>query len=240
MVELLLLDAGNPRSLRFQLDALAHDLGQPAGGRRSDGRRAVAADARPPWPTGSAARRRLDAGPAGTGRRRVRRSPSSSSTPSTGCPDLARSINLEYIAQVIARSAARPARATSAGRRRGVGPRARHALRRHPPAPATTTTPTWCSPTTAPTCCPAPRRASRSTSAHVARRPATRRPLGHDRSRRQHRHLLLPRAAPPPPGHDRQLRGRARRRRTHARRAGRGARRAAVEAASRGTRPPPA
>ena len=44
VVGLLLLDAGNPRSLRFQLDALAHDLGhlpeggrsgRPAGGRRS-------------------------------------------------------------------------------------------------------------------------------------------------------------------------------------------------------------
>ena len=43
VVGLLLLDAGNPRSLRFQLDALAHDLGHLPEGGRSDARRAVAA-----------------------------------------------------------------------------------------------------------------------------------------------------------------------------------------------------
>ena len=72
VVGLLLLDAGNPRSLRFQLDALAHDLGPPARRRplRPPGG-AVAGSRRRRWPTGWRGCDACRAGPArpdGTGR----------------------------------------------------------------------------------------------------------------------------------------------------------------------------
>jgi uncharacterized alpha-E superfamily protein len=100
VVGLLLLDAGNPRSLRFQLDALAHDLGHLPEGGRSDARRAVATAA-------SALAGSVAAADAST---LVRPGPDGTAvglaelvaTTTDGLFDLARSINLEYIAQVIA------------------------------------------------------------------------------------------------------------------------------------------
>ena len=100
VLELLLLDAGNPRSLRFQLDALAHDLGHLPEGGRPAARRAVAA-------TAAALADRVGTADPGA---LVRRGPDGSTpalaelidTTVDGLSGLARSINLEYIAQVIA------------------------------------------------------------------------------------------------------------------------------------------
>ena len=100
VVELLLLDAGNPRSLRFQLDALAYDLGHLPEGGRTAARRAVAATA------AALADRAGTADPGAL----VRSGPDGSTpalaelieTTVDGLSGLARSINLEYIAQVIA------------------------------------------------------------------------------------------------------------------------------------------